>query len=112
VLQGHQHGPAPLAAQPEALDEAEHDQQDGRGHADGRIGRQQVDEEGGDAHHQEGHHQHGLAADLVAVVAEDDPPMGRATNPVAEVAKASSVPVSGSAPGKNSLLKTRAAAEL
>jgi hypothetical protein len=39
------------------------------------------------------------------------PPIGRAMNPVAEVAKASSVPVSGSALGKNSLLKTRAAAE-
>jgi hypothetical protein len=39
------------------------------------------------------------------------PPMGRAMNPVAEVAKASSVPVSGSASGKNSLLKTSAAAE-
>src|ERR687891_1959198 len=38
--------------------------------------------------------------------------MGRATNPVAEVAKANSVPVSGSASGKNSLLKTSAAAEL
>jgi hypothetical protein len=37
--------------------------------------------------------------------------MGRATNPVAEVAKGSSVPVSGSASGKNSLLKTSAAAE-
>jgi hypothetical protein len=32
--------------------------------------------------------------------------MGRATNPVTEVTKASSVPVSGSASGKNSLLKT------
>jgi hypothetical protein len=96
---------------PEALDEAEHDQQDGRGHADGRVGRQQADEEGGDAHHQQGHHQHGLAADLVAEVAEDDPADGPGDEPGGRGRKASSVPVSGSASGKNSLLKTGAAAE-
>jgi hypothetical protein len=86
------------------LDDPHHDQQDGRGHADGRIGRQQADDEGGDAHHQQGHH-------LVAVVAEDDPADGSGDEAVAEVAKASSVPVRGSASGKNSLLKTRPAAE-
>ena len=39
-------------------------------------------------------------------------PKGRATNPVAEVAKASSVPVAGSCAGKNSLPNTNAAAVL
>jgi hypothetical protein len=38
------------------------------------------------------------------------PPSGRATNPTANVAKASSVPTSGSNSGKKSLLKTSAAA--
>jgi hypothetical protein len=81
VLQRHEHGPAPLAAEPQPLDDPEHHQQDGRGHADGGIGRQQADEEGGDAHHQQGHHQHGLAAQLVAVVAEDDPADGAGDEP-------------------------------
>ena len=38
------------------------------------------------------------------------PPSGRATNPTAYVANASSVPTSGSKPGKKILLKTSAAA--
>jgi len=38
------------------------------------------------------------------------PPTGRAANPTANVANADSVPISGSAFGKNSLLKTSAAA--
>ena len=43
--------------------------------------------------------------------ANTTPPIGRATNPTPNVASASRVPVSGFAVGKNSLLKTRAAAE-
>jgi hypothetical protein len=39
------------------------------------------------------------------------PPIGRAAKPTAYVANASSVPTSGSKSGKNSLLKTSAAAE-
>ena len=35
------------------------------------VGRQHADQEGGDAHDHQGHHQHALAADLVAEVAED-----------------------------------------
>jgi hypothetical protein len=87
VLQRHQHGPAPLAAQPESLDEAEHDRQDGRGHADGRVGRQQADEKGGDAHQQQGHHQHGQRPTLSPKWPKMIPPIGRAMNPVAEVAR-------------------------
>ena len=38
------------------------------------------------------------------------PPTGRATKPIAKVAKASRVPTTGSSLGKNSLLKTVPAA--
>ena len=52
-----------------------------------------------------------LAADLVAVVAEDAPPIGRASEADARyVPNAASVPASGVDVGKNSLLKTSAAA--
>ncbi|MPM16388.1 hypothetical protein SDC9_62767 [bioreactor metagenome] len=46
-------------------------EQDGRADADLRIGGHQADQEGGHAHDHQRHHQHALAADLVAEVAED-----------------------------------------
>ncbi len=71
-LQRHQHGAAPLAAEAEALHEAQRDQQDRRPDADRGVGRQQADGERGTAHQQQGHDQDVLAAEPVAVVAEDD----------------------------------------
>src|SRR4029453_17504097 len=76
VLDRHQHGPAPLAAHPDALGDAQGDQDDRGPDADGVIGRQQADEEGGDTHDEQRQHQHGLAADAVAEVAEDDAAQG------------------------------------
>ena len=71
VLGGHQDGTAPLTADREALHQAADHQQDRRGDADGRVRRQQADRERAGAHHQQRDDQHGLAADLVAEVAED-----------------------------------------
>jgi hypothetical protein len=65
---------APFAANPGALDEAQDDQQDGAPDANRRIGRDETDEEGGDAHQQQRGDQGRLAADAVAVVAEDGRP--------------------------------------
>src|SRR5512133_1495563 len=76
ALDRHQHRPAPLAAHADALGDAQGDQDDRGPDADGVIGRHQPDEEGGDAHDEQRQHQHGLAADAVAEVAEDDPAQG------------------------------------
>ena len=73
VLDRHQHRAAPLAADADALGEAEHDEQDRREHADRRVGRQAADQERRDAHDQQRQHEHRLAADAVAEVAEHDP---------------------------------------
>ena len=72
VLHDGQHSAAPLAAHAESLDEAQASQRDRRQHADLVIGRQRPDQERGQAHHQERGHQHRLAADPVAIMAEDD----------------------------------------
>jgi hypothetical protein len=106
-----EHGPAPLAAQSQPLDDPEHDQQDGRGHADGRIGRQQAVRKVAMPITSSVTTSTVLRPSLSPSWPKTIPPMGRARNPVAEVVKASRVPVSGSASGKNSLLKTRPAAE-
>ena len=71
VFVGHRHRPAPLAAEPDALQHAQQQQQDRRGDADLLIGRQQTDQHRGDAHDHQRHHQHVLAADAVAEMAED-----------------------------------------
>ena len=73
VLGGHQHRPAPLATEGEALHQPEQDQQDRRPDADRRVGRQQADQEGRATHHHQRDDQHLLAADLVAEVPEDHP---------------------------------------
>jgi hypothetical protein len=71
VLGGHEHGPAPLAADPDPLDEAQGDEQDRRPHPDGVVGGEQPDADGRRAH--EGHRddQHGLAAGPVTEVPHD-----------------------------------------
>ena len=72
VLDRHQHGAAPLAAEAEALDQAAGDQQDRRPDAERLVGRQQADHRRRHAHDEQGEIEHGLAADRVAVVAEHE----------------------------------------
>ena len=69
---GHQHGPAPFAADADALGHAQDQQQDRRGDADLVIGRQKPDQHGRPAHQQQRDDQHGLAPDTVAEMAKDD----------------------------------------
>jgi hypothetical protein len=64
-------GAAPLAAEADALQEAQHDQQHRRRDADLLIGRQQTDQESAEPHDDDRHGEHRLAADLVAEMAED-----------------------------------------
>jgi hypothetical protein len=76
VLDRHEHGSAPLPTHPDALGDAQGDQDDRRPDADGVIGRHQPDAEGGHAHDEQRQHQHGLAPDAVAEMAEDDAAQG------------------------------------
>jgi len=69
-FQRHQDGPAPLTAQAQALQEAQHHQQHRRPDADRGIRRQQPDEHRRDAHQQQGGDQDVLPTDPIAVVAE------------------------------------------
>ncbi len=76
-----QHRAAPLAADPDALNKAQEGQDDRAPDADRLIARDEGDDEGGDAHQHEGRDQRRLAADAVAIVAEDrrtDRPRGKA----------------------------------
>ena len=72
MLRDEEHGAAPLAADGEALHEAEQHEEDGRAVPDLGVGRQRAHEEGRDADQDEGELQQALAAELVAVVAEDE----------------------------------------
>jgi len=73
VLDGHEDRPAPLAADPDALAETQHDEQDGGHKPDGIEGRQKPDQGRRDAHDEEREYEHGLAADPVPEVAEYQP---------------------------------------
>ena len=73
VLGGHQRRAAPLAADRDALHDAQEHQQDRRPHADLGVGGQQADEGAADTHQGHAQHEHLLAADPVAEVAEHDP---------------------------------------
>ena len=109
VLHRHQHRAAPFAADSESLCETQEHQHDGgpgpicHRLAAGRSER-------GDTHDDQCQDEHRLASDPVAVVADDDPANRAGENPTAYVPNAASVPVSGSKVGKNSRLKTSAAA--
>jgi hypothetical protein len=68
---GHIGGSAAvLTAQGQALQHAQRDQDDGRGHADAGVVGQDADDEGGQAHDQDGHQEGVLAPDHVAQAAE------------------------------------------
>src|SRR6185437_5939334 len=66
-----QHRAAPLAADADALDQAQQRENDRAPDADRVITRHQPDRGGRDARHQQGDDEGGLAADAVAVMAED-----------------------------------------
>ena len=72
MLGDHQHRAAPLAAEPEALHEAQRDEQDRGGDADRLVGGQEADRARGQAHHQQRRDEHVAAARAVAEVAGDD----------------------------------------
>ncbi|MNC44334.1 hypothetical protein D3C75_932370 [compost metagenome] len=65
-------GAAVFTAQRQALDQAHQHQDDRRGDADGRIGRQQTDHEGRQAHQQHGDEEGVLTSPKVAQAPEDD----------------------------------------
>ena len=70
VLHRQQRRAAPFAAQAKALAEAEQAQDCRRGDADGGIGGQEGDGEGGAAHQQQRSDERGFAAQPVAIMAE------------------------------------------
>ncbi len=72
VLHREQHGAGPLAAERDALHEAQGDQQGRAQHADGGVGRQQAHRRRRHAHDDEGDEEDGAAPDPVAEAAEDD----------------------------------------
>ena len=72
VLGGHQHRAAPLAADRDALHDAQEHQQDRGPHPDLGVGGQQADERAAHAHQDHAEHEHLLAADPVAEVTEHD----------------------------------------
>ncbi len=70
VLGGEQRRAAPFTAQPQALAETQHAQQDRRPGANAGVAGQHADEGGAHAHQQQGRHQRRLAPDPVAEMAE------------------------------------------
>ena len=70
-LHGDQHRAAPFAADADALQGAQDGQDDGAPDADGVVAGHEGDQERGDAHQQQRGDQRRLAADAVAVMAED-----------------------------------------
>jgi hypothetical protein len=71
VLYCKKHGASPLAAETDALAEAEDGEQQRRGESDGGVGGQQSDGDGRDAHGGERDDEGGFAADAVSEVAEE-----------------------------------------
>src|SRR5579863_7135794 len=69
VLDDHQHRAAPFTAKADALQEAQHDQQYRRRHADLLIGRQQADQKRSQSHYDDGEHR--LAPDPAAEMAKN-----------------------------------------
>ena len=84
VLDGHQRRTTPLAADAEALSEAQHDEQNRCPDADRGVAGQQAHQQRCRAHEQERVDQHRLAADLVAVVGEDGAAEGPRDEPDGE----------------------------
>src|SRR5689334_14147750 len=70
-LHGQQDGAAPFAADADALNKPENGENDGAPYADMIVPGNEGDQERGAAHEQECCDQRGLAAEAVAIVAED-----------------------------------------
>ena len=83
MLQHDQRSAAPFAAEADALDDAQRHEQDRRPDADLMIGRQQSDENAPSPITSHGDHQHRLAADAVAEMAEQDAAHRAAKKPAA-----------------------------
>ncbi len=66
-----QNGPTPFAADADALKHPQHRQDNRAPDADRFVGRNECNQEGGDAHAQQRCNQRRLAADAVSIVAED-----------------------------------------
>lgn len=76
---GNEHpGTRHFTANRSALQHAHQQQQQGRGQANGFIGRQQANDQCGHRHQKDGQREHLLAANLVAIVRNDDAAQGRA----------------------------------
>jgi hypothetical protein len=72
VLRGHEHRAAPLAADGEALHEAQHDHEDRRPHADRGVAGHQAHRERRETHHRQRDDQRGLAPEAVAEMTEHE----------------------------------------
>ena len=70
VLDNHQGSAAPFAAKADALDDAQQNEKDRRKHADGCVVRKQADAERAQPHDEHGQHQHRLASEAIAKMAE------------------------------------------
>jgi len=70
-LHRQQHGSTPLPADADPLDHAQDGQDHRTPNADRLVGRNEGDQKGGDAHQEQRCNQRRLAADTVAVMAED-----------------------------------------
>jgi hypothetical protein len=109
VLGGEQRGPCPFSDDGEALAGAQDHEHDRGGDADRGSAGQQPDRDGAQAHQHECDDQSALAAEPVAVVAEQD----RGDRPDerdGEGGEGGQLPTTASRCGKNTLSKTRAAA--
>ena len=99
----------PTRRLPRCPGKREDGQQDRAPDADAGVARHEARLEGGDAHHEQGDDQRRLAADAVAVVAEDRTRRSGARRSRRRSGERLSVPTSGSSFGKYSLANTRPA---
>ena len=110
VFDGHQRRTTPLAPDPKALCEAQHDEQNRCPDANGGVAGQQPHQHRRRAHEQQRVDQHRLAADLVAVVGEDGAAEGPRDEPDGERSESGQGAGYRIKDGKKTWLKTRAAA--
>ena len=72
VLDNHQHGPAPFAADAEALNKSQNDQEHRRGHAHLVVRGQDTNQKRRESHQRQRGDQHGFSAHAIAEVPEHD----------------------------------------
>ncbi|GAA3142605.1 hypothetical protein GCM10020001_076880 [Nonomuraea salmonea] len=108
---GEEHGSAPFAADADALEQAQQREQDAAPDADLLVRGHEPDEGGGHAHGDEGGDERGLAADAVAVVAEDGGADGPGGEPAEVGAEGEQESCGGVAGGEEELREQRAGGE-